>query len=292
MHAHARLVGNACLRLVQFRQRPHVALPRDPCDAPRRVARLHLFEFEDQHWCPAVLRNAVTGYLRLVVTLTQQLRPVVPALAGMLGRTGESSILDLCSGSGGIAGNLARALAKRGQHTRIVLSDLYPDTASLEEIAADSAGRIEVRSAPLDATAVPADIPGLRTIFNGFHHFDPPEARRILQAAAESGHPIAVIEFVERSIIPLSGVLFSPILVFFVAPFLRPFRWQALVFIYLVPLVPLMILWDGLVSWLRVYSVDELRTMAASVDVPGYAWEAGKWRAGPVRVTYLFGSRQ
>ena len=259
-----------------------------PC---RRVARLHLFEFEDQQWCPALLRNAITGYLRLAVAVTQQIRPVVPALAGFLRSTGESSILDLCSGSGGIASQLARGLARRGQQTRIVLSDLYPDTASFGDIADASGGMVEFRSAPLDATAVPAELPGLRTVFNAFHHFRPREARRVLAAAAESGRPIAVIEFIERGIIPLSGILFSPILVLFLAPFLRPFRWQALLFIYVVPIVPLMILWDGLVSWLRVYSLDELRAMAASVAVPGYAGEAGHWRAGPVRVTYLLGRK-
>ena len=253
------------------------------------MARLHLFEFEDQQWCPAVLRNAITGYLRLAVAVTQQVRPVVPALAEFLRRTGETSILDLCSGSGGIARQLARGLSRRGLRTRIVLSDLYPDTASFREIADDSDGMIEFRSAPLDATAVPAELDGVRTIFNAFHHFPPDDARRVLAAAAGTGRPIAVVEFIERGIVPLSGIFFSPILVLFLAPFLKPLRWQALFFIYVVPVVPLMIFWDGLVSWLRVYSLDELRAMAASVAVPGYEWEAGHWRAGPVRVTYLMG---
>jgi SAM-dependent methyltransferase len=256
------------------------------------VERLHLFEFEDQRWCPAALRNAVTGYLRLAVTVTQQIRPVVPALADFLRRSGESSILDLCSGSGGIAHQLARGLALRGVPARIVLSDLYPDVAAFAEVALASGGLVEFRSAPLDATAVPAELPGLRTIFNAFHHFRPDEARCVLTAAAASGRPIAIIEFIERGIIPLSGICFSPILMLFLAPFLRPFRWRSLVFVYLVPVVPLMIFWDGLVSWLRVYSLDELRAMAASVGVRGYGWEAGRWRAGPVRVTYLMGCQR
>jgi len=255
------------------------------------VPRLQLFEFEDQRWCPAVLRNAITGYLRLAVAITQQVRPVVPALADFLPRSGETSILDLCSGSGGIARQLARGLERRGMPTRIVLSDLYPDTAAFREIANDSGGMIEFRTAPLDATAVPAELEGLRTVFNAFHHFPPDDARRVLAAAAGAGRPIAVVEFIERGIVPLSGIFFSPILMLFLAPFLRPLCWQALFFVYLVPIVPLMIFWDGLVSWLRVYSLDELRAMAESVAVPGYEWEAGHWRAGPVRVTYLMGHR-
>jgi SAM-dependent methyltransferase len=256
------------------------------------MPRLHLFEFEDQRWCPALLRNAITGYLRLAVTITQQLRPVVPALAELLRRTGETSILDLCSGSGGIALALARGLARRGESARIVLSDLYPDTAAFAAVAEASTGTVEFRSEPLDATAVPADLAGLRTIFNAFHHLEPGAARRVLDSAARSGRPIAVIEFIERALIPLVGICMSPFLLLALAPFLRPFRWQALVFVYLLPIVPLMVLWDGLASWLRVYSLPELRALAESVSVPGYVWEAGRWRAGPVRVTYLIGRRQ
>lgn len=73
----------------------------------------YLFEFEDQSWCPAALRNAVTGYLRLVVQVTRQVAPVAPALVGLLERSGETRILDLCSGSGGIALQLSRRMADR-----------------------------------------------------------------------------------------------------------------------------------------------------------------------------------
>ena len=128
-------------------------------------------------------------------------------------------------------------------------------------------------------------------MFNAFHHFAPDAARGILSAAASAGRPIAIVEFVERNVLSLIGVLFSPILVLFVAPFLRPLRWQALVLTYLVPVVPLIVLWDGLVSWIRVYSVGELEQLAASTGASGYSWSAGRWRVGPVRVTYLIGYR-
>lgn len=256
------------------------------------MRRLHLFELEDQPWCPAVLRNAVTGYLRLVVAMTRQLKPVVPAIADLLERSGETSILDLCSGSGAVAGQLVEGLSRRGRPTPVTLTDLYPHAASFGDVARGREDRIDWRPQPLDARRVPAEVPGLRTMFNAFHHFRPHEAREVLAAAAESGRPIAIIEFIERGLFPLTGVFFSPFLILLLAPFLRPFRWSTLFFVYVVPLVPLMIFWDGLVSWLRVYSVEDLRELAASAAAPGYAWEAGRWRTGPVRVTYLVGLRK
>ncbi|HYC57749.1 MAG TPA: hypothetical protein VEL28_22680 [Candidatus Binatia bacterium] len=255
------------------------------------MPRIHLFEFEDQPWCPPALRNAVTGYIRLVVQMTQQVRPVIPALAELLGRTGESRILDLCSGSGGIARQVAQGLARSGAPTPMVLTDLYPDHESLRCAAAASGGLIEAHAAPLNATQVPADLPGLRTIFNAFHHFDDEDARRILIAAAEARRPIAVIEFIQRNPMSLAGIFFSPFLVLFLAPFLRPLRWQTLVFTYLMPLIPLMVFWDGLASWLRVHSLRELEELAASVPAPDYRWEVGRWPVGPLSVTYLLGHR-
>lgn len=251
----------------------------------------YLFEFEDQPWCPPALRNAVTGYLRIVVQMTRQVTPVVPALAAMLERSGETRILDLCSGSGAIPLLVSRHMAAAGASPRFLLSDLYPDTAALDAVAAQSGGAIEVLPSPLDAARVPAQMPGLRTVFNAFHHFRPDQARAILQAAASAGRPIAVVEFIERAPFTLLGVLFSPLVMLMVAPFVRPFRWSTLLFTYLLPVIPLMVGWDALVSWLRVYSVRELEELAASVDSPGYRWEAGRWRVGPVRVTYLMGQR-
>ena len=253
--------------------------------------RHSLVELEDQPWFPATLRNGITAYLRFVVSLTRQMRPVAPAVAELLRRSGESSILDLCSGSGGAARQLARDLAARGASVPVTLSDRYPDSERLDAIAGEMPGVVRVHPAPLDATRVPADMPGVRTMFNAFHHFAPDAAGGILGDAARAGRPIAIIEFIERDPFSLMGVLFSPLLVLLAAPLFRPVRWQTLLFTYVVPAIPLAVFWDGLVSWIRVYSLAELEALAARAAAPGYAWSAGRWRVGPVRVTYLLGYR-
>jgi len=61
-----------------------------------------------------------------------------------------------------------------------------------------------------------------------------------------------------------------------VTPFVRPFRWSRLLYTYIVPLIPFMVLFDGIVSFLRLYSADELAAIVASV--PGqdtYHWDIG-----------------
>ncbi|MBC7173515.1 MAG: hypothetical protein H5U40_13830 [Polyangiaceae bacterium] len=76
-------------------------------------------------------------------------------------------------------------------------------------------------------------------------------------------------------------------------PFIRPFRWSRLVFTYAVPLLPLFVLWDGLMSMLRIYSPDELRALVREVSAERYDWEIGSFSPGvpgAPRMVYLIGT--
>jgi len=92
----------------------------------------------------------------------------------------------------------------------------------------------------------------------------------------------------ERSLRTLP-VLLTPIFVWLATPFMRPFTWQRFVWTYLVPLVPLTCLWDGVVSQLRAYTVAELRHLCQG-SAP-MRWEAGQVpiAKGGGRLTYLIG---
>ncbi|HEV3329969.1 MAG TPA: hypothetical protein VG096_03240 [Bryobacteraceae bacterium] len=58
-------------------------------------------------------------------------------------------------------------------------------------------------------------------------------------------------------------------------PTIRPVSAFQLVSTYLIPILPLLIFWDGLVSHLRTYSAGELIGMTTGIDAPDYRWEAG-----------------
>ncbi len=113
----------------------------------------------------------------------------------------------------------------------------------------------------------------------------------ILVDAAESGQPIAVLEMPERSILTILPLVLTPLLVWATTPFIRPLSWQRMVFTYLIPAVPLLCLWDGVVSQLRAYHPEELKALADQVGTPHFVWEAGIHRAPsvPGRLTYLLG---
>jgi hypothetical protein len=72
-------------------------------------------------------------------------------------------------------------------------------------------------------------------------------------------------------------------------PFIRPFHWNRLLWTYLIPLIPLICWWDGLVSQWRAYTVEELLELTQGLH--DYDWTAGRV---PIKglvghVTYLSG---
>jgi len=86
-------------------------------------------------------------------------------------------------------------------------------------------------------------------------------------------------------------MLLVSLMVLLMTPFIRPFRWSRLFWTYLIPVVPMVSLFDGLVSCLRTYSVEELGELTVDLDAKNYEWQIGevKSTAGPIPVTYLIG---
>lgn len=255
------------------------------------LPRIHLFELEDLPWFPRTIRDLATDYLHFMEMKMSIHRPVVPLLADVLRSSGCSIVVDLCAGGGGPVVALQNDLAKDGLDVRFILTDKYPNVPAFERIERDHPG-IEGHRASVDATDVPPQLTGFRTVFNAFHHFKPSDAREVLRSAVSARQPIGVFEIPERTpFVVIATLILAPILVLLATPFIRPFRWERILLTYLLPLVPLTCMWDGFVSQLRAYTPDELSALATSLGDVGYRWDAGKVRMSGslVHLTYLIG---
>lgn len=255
------------------------------------MKRMQLVELEDLPWFPAILRDGGTAYLELAVRASGHAKVLVPTIEKALAATGATRIVDLCSGGGGPVRIVADELAARGRPVSVQLSDKFPNPEAYAHAAKGSEGRISGIATPVDATAVPADLAGFRTVFNAFHHFPPDLARRILEDAVRARQPIGIFEVVSREPLPLIGMLLAPLLVTLSMPFWRPFRWPWVVWTWLIPLMQPFVVWDGVVSWLRIYSPDELRELVAGIEAPDWEWDIGTIPLGqaPANATYLVG---
>jgi hypothetical protein len=152
--------------------------------------------------------------------------------------------------------------------------------------------KIVFRDDPIDASAVPPELRGFRTLFSSFHHFPPPQARSILADAVKQRCGIGVFEVTNRSPATILWMLATPLLVLLVVPLIRPFRWSRLVWTYFIPIVPLVALLDGLVSCFRTYTLGELKVLISGLSIPEeYQWEIGEERTGfgLFPIVYLLG---
>jgi hypothetical protein len=256
------------------------------------VRRVHLFEIHDQPWFPDFLRDQVTDALQMLLNTARIYRPVVPCLAEAIGRAGTNCVLDLCSGAGGpwnwLHDVLQRAL---GRTLYVMLTDKYPNAVAAGRAAAGAAREIQFCAVSVAAENVPRELAGFRTVFTSFHHFRPEQARRILQDTVAQRQGIGIFEAPGRHVITLLQVMLIPLAALLIVPALHPFRWSRLVWTYLVPVVPFVLWFDGVVSCLRVYSPDELRELVDGIAAPDYTWHIGVEKASvlSVPITYLIG---
>jgi hypothetical protein len=263
----------------------------DPFRLPRsRWPRVHLVEFTDLAGLPRPIRRWLGDYLRGIVSLTRIFEAVAPRIAELLRGSGGDRIVDLCSGAGGPWPALARPVeAALGRPVQVLLTDLHPDADAWAWLEASAPAGVSGHPGSVPADDVPATLPGVRTLFDGLHHLPPAAARALLADAARRGVPLLAAEAVERSALGLAGVLFSPLLVWSVTPFLRPLSLPRILFTYLLPLVPLLVLWDGIVSVLRCYRPHELRALTAGLD-DRYDWRVERVRRFGPASTVLVGT--
>jgi hypothetical protein len=255
------------------------------------MRRIQFIELHEQPWFPAFLRNDVADTLQFGLSLLKVYSPVMPLLRRALASTGSRSIVDLCSGAGGPWSELAPMLQRETGYIRISLTDKYPYSCASEKAESIPETALDFHKDPVDARNVPSDLNGFRTMFTSFHHFPPAETRAIIQSALDAGEGIGIFEITRRSASALFLILIWSLTPFFFAPFVRPFRWSRLFFTYVVPIIPLVMLFDGVVSCLRTYHPEELRKMLEKLSAPEYQWQAGQLRNSKFRpsITYLIG---
>lgn len=254
--------------------------------------RFHLFEFEDFSWFPDIIRTGGTDYLRYFLLRTELYKPCVPLLHKTLQLTGENKIIDLCSGGGGYIEKIYDELEKIAPNSvKITLTDKFPNIKAYELIKIRTNGRIDYVEDSVDVFNMSKNIDGLQVMFSAIHHFKPFQVREILQQSVNSGRPICIFDGGEKGLIPIIGLMIiHPIAFVLFTPFFKPVKISRLFFTYVVPLIPLYTIWDGVISILRMYTPGDFKQIVNTLENNNYTWELGKTknRFG-IKATYLIG---
>jgi hypothetical protein len=254
------------------------------------MRRVQFIELHEQPWFPQSIRDEVTDMLQFGLNLSGAYASVAPLLEKALQVTGNRFVVDLCSGGGGPWVGLSRKLQENPRLFGICLTDKYPNIQAFED-----AGRISENITfcpePVDATNVPTDLPGFRTMFTSFHHFRREQALAILRNSVAARQGIGIFEITRRSAPTIALMFLWALAAFIFTPFIYPFRWTRLLWTYAIPIIPFVLLFDGVVSCLRTYRPVELNELTDELMEDGYHWETGEYGGGTLKVpiTYLIG---
>lgn len=237
--------------------------------------RIQSFEFMDLPLTPRILRDSVVESLGNAMRWSGVCKTAAPVFNEFCENLESDKLLDMCSGSGEPAAVLLDALKGRGDPLpHFYISDLFPVVHQMTEVANKHPGHIDVIETPLDASNVPdVHTHSARMVISAFHHFPPTLAASILKDSAEKGKAIFILEPMTRQGKGAMRMGFYFVLANAINPFVsKKNRVAKGVFTYVIPLIPAMAAWDGLVSILRMYTKEDFATLTESIDVP-YEWE-------------------
>ena len=228
------------------------------------------------------MRHGATDYLEAIISRTDVYRPIRAEIFRAIADCGSMRVIDLCSGGGGPWLSPAWGVAL-GERT-VVLTDKFPSQVLCARLEGDSVSCLDE---PVDAANVPEALCGFRTMFSSFHHFPDRIAREVLRDAVRRGEGFAMAEVTSRTPRALATIVAISAFVWLLTPFMRPFRWSRILLTYLLPVIPLVVLWDGIVSCFRTRTPDELLELCSSF--PQYEWKAGYAQGGWLAPVYLIG---
>lgn len=237
--------------------------------------RIHAFEFNDQSWLPQFMTSWMTSVLHVSHRQTEDGRVWAPKVLELMRKCGQRRIVDLCSGGGGPVLDLVRILEKEySVDVHLTLTDLIPNLRSAAEINKQGPNRVYITRS-MSATNVPNDWQGVRTVFSGFHHLRPANAFNLLKNAFDNRQYLFVGETTKRSLRAIRVYSKAPIHFFAATKLINPTLAQR-VCTFAVPVLPLMLGWDNVMSCLRTYSSRELTEFTRRLNSRDYQWEMGE----------------
>ena len=204
---------------------------------------------------------------------------------------GTEQVVDLCSGSGGAVEKIRESFKKNyNKDLQFILTDISPRIQAYQYLSVKTGNAVSFADYPVDATNVPIKLTGFRTMFSGIHHFEPEEVKAIIQNTIRARQGLAIFDGGNKSIaMILLIIIFHPVAILLSTPFYKPFRWSRLVFTYILPLIPVSAIWDGIISIINLYKPSKLLALARESNID-YIWEAGKVRNKfGLSITYLTG---
>jgi len=261
------------------------------------MKRFQLFEFGDQAWLSGWMREGYLDCLSFIHRFYQPYYGLLPTIRQWAEHEKASAILDIGSGSAEHIAVLLEAYKKsRLTPPHFILSDLYPDIHTYEKLEKKYGKEvITYIEHPLSALNIQGTDVRHWSIFTTFHHFSPTDAHQLLQQLSLKGDGLCILELTQRSVFQ-AFLMLSGLPVHLLVPFFsRTFGMKKMLFTTIIPIIPLMVAFDGVVSVLRSYTQDEIYNLMPpdSHQTFNFEYKEVRWRYMPLcKATAVFLTRK
>ncbi|MBX3039953.1 MAG: hypothetical protein KF789_04505 [Bdellovibrionaceae bacterium] len=228
-------------------------------------------------WLPASLKNLMLEFLDFIVSLVEANKPFIPLLQRQTNLKAEF-FLDSPE-AGGSAILLVPHLLRDfpGCEISVLADHLSPERkAHFQNLIPELSS--QVRFIEQKDIGLRSDHSEKFLIsINQAHLFSDDELMARLKDFQTKFDQILIGEGNNKSGRQVIGMLIlAPLVAIVCAPFVKPFRLLRLVFTFLIPLLPLMIAWDGIVALFKIRSPERLKELMTSDGTDGWTWKVGK----------------
>lgn len=226
------------------------------------MRRKQITQLINTKWCPRPVKKLCAEFLSWFVVKVNATKPFIPVVENALIESKINNIINLEFDLG----------------------------AGIETVKPFLNQHLAIISIPLSEINTQQQR-GMYLFVNSFHQLSTISAKKTLAEIAKSRNPVVVVEGNNDSLWQLVGMtIFLPVTVILSAPFVKPFRWSRILFTYIIPVLPVIMVIDGCIGLLKLYNPKDLNELTSSIKVPDYKWTTGKkdnGRGG--KIIYLTG---
>ena len=227
------------------------------------MRRFQFFEFCDQPWISGWMRE---GFMDCLSVLYAVSKPYKPYKTEFRTIAKQGPICNLATGAGESIKFFLEDLKNNPPQKpiKIIGSDLYPNVEAYKRLK-EEYPFFDYSAEPVNAFNAQAEENTAYTIFTAFHHFKPIDAAHVIRNCLSNAESLTIFELSTRHnifnflILPISflGGMLTPFLI-------RKYDWRIILCSTILPIIPFMYTWDGMVSNFRSYTKEELKELANS----------------------------
>jgi len=217
---------------------------------------MHLFEFNDHPSVPVAVRKTLLEQLESCNTIFRPYyRQVSEAVLSHASESDAKMIVELGAGTAPLSKLMAEDAGSEG--IRLVACDLFPDKAAYRELETRYPDKVTGMEDPVDFGQPRRWPPSTVLVLCAAMHHVPSQLRpAVIEALSASADQVMVFEPVRKTALSMFFVLFGvfPPLLLPLCYLHKPGRLRRLLWCWLLPVVPVMTLWDALVGCLRQWN--------------------------------------